>query len=58
MSDFNQALVFEIASLQRQLEQAQKNVISLKRRIRGLSKHLEEITAPHEPLTCQESDHE
>lgn len=51
MHDFEQALTFEIACLQAQLEQAQKNVTSLKRRIRGLSKHLEEITSPHEPIT-------
>lgn len=51
MHDFEQALTFEIASLQAQLEEAQKKVTSLKRRIRGLSKHLMEITAPHKPIT-------
>lgn len=55
MHDFEQALTFEIAVLQAQLEQAQINVTSLKRRIRGLSKHLEEITAPHEPFTDMEN---
>lgn len=55
MSDFEQALAFEIASLQAQLEHAQKNVASLKRRIRGLSKHLEEYSSS-EPITEQESD--
>lgn len=51
MHDFEQALTFEIASLQAQLDEALKKVVSLKRRIRGLSKHLMEITAPHEPIT-------
>lgn len=51
MHDFERALTFEIASLQAQLEQSQKKVKSLKRRIRGLSKHLAEITATHEPIT-------
>lgn len=51
MHDFEQALTFEIASLQAQLDEAKKKVTSLKRRIRGLSKHLMEITAPHEPIT-------
>lgn len=55
MHDFEQALAFEIASLQAQLEQAQKKVTSLKRRIRGLSKHLVELTAPHDPLTDMET---
>lgn len=51
---FAESLAFEIASLQLELEEAQKKVTSLKRRIRGLSKFLEENTS--EPITEMESD--
>lgn len=49
--DYEQSVILEIACLQSQLEAAQKKVNSLKRRIRGFKKHLEEITAPDEPIT-------
>lgn len=54
MNDFANSLVSEIACLQTQLEQAQKNVTALKRRIRGLSKHLAEYQL-EEPITDKEN---
>lgn len=53
MNSFEEGLVFEISVLQVKLEQAQADVKSLKRRIRGLSKYLADYQSD-EPITDRE----
>lgn len=53
MNNFEEGLVFEIATLQTKLEQAQAEVKALKRRIRGLSKYLADYQS-EEPITDKE----